>query len=81
MNRRQLLIIMTLALAVVALIWAVDLANAGPGLGIFADGAPGNPTFYANSPAGNCGRGVQRTTPPLRMPPLPQAAVVQSVYC
>ena len=52
MNRRNWFIILILLLAVGILPWSFDPAQAGPGLGIYADGTPGNPTFYANSPAG-----------------------------
>jgi len=40
-------------MAVAVAAWAPDPAQAGAGLGVYADGTPGNPTFYANSPSGD----------------------------
>jgi FtsP/CotA-like multicopper oxidase with cupredoxin domain len=46
MNKRKFLIFMSLILALAALPWAVDIAQAGDG-----GAASGIPTYYANSPA------------------------------
>jgi FtsP/CotA-like multicopper oxidase with cupredoxin domain len=49
MKKGKLSIIVSLLL----IVFGISLAHAGPGIGIHADGTTGNPTFYANSPAGN----------------------------
>jgi FtsP/CotA-like multicopper oxidase with cupredoxin domain len=52
MNTRKGLILVGLAIAVLAIPWAVGPAHAGPGFGTNADGTGTVQTYYANSPAG-----------------------------